>query len=99
MTLYIFSRGENKLKDSPCIGGDLLNIELINSIPGPLMAMTYDGWEWEVIDIDVESGLVRINVSGMPDVKDIVEFKQFTDADGVIHDPDTFYSDYDGGEQ
>ena len=46
-------------------------------------------------DIEVQTGLLRIDVVGKLQVTDIGEVMFFTDEAGVKHDADTFYSDYD----
>lgn len=74
---------------------DLLRMDYINSLPQPFLAtMVGGGWEFEVYDIDVETGLLRLNVMGKLQVSDIAEIRHFTDMEGVRHDPETFYSDY-----
>jgi hypothetical protein len=46
-----------------------------------------------VYDIDVEKGLMRLDVMGKLDITHIVEVAKFTDADGVEHTPDSFYNE------
>jgi hypothetical protein len=70
---------------------DLLNMQYINSLPQPLFAEFYGGSRWPVYDIDVETGLLRIDVVGMLDVEHISKVKTFTDAEGVEHDSESFY--------
>jgi hypothetical protein len=75
---------------------DLLDMDYINSLPQPLFAVDLgNGWLWPVYDIEVETGLFRIDVCGLLEVKHIGGFLKFEDANGVRHDTDTFYSDYD----
>ena len=54
---------------------DLLNMEFINSLPQPLLMQEWgsrgDDWLWPVESIDVQSGIMRIDVCGMLQVKDI----------------------------
>lgn len=74
---------------------DLLRLDYINSLPQPFLAtLIGNGGEWELHDIDVQTGLLRINACGMLDVMEISDVKYFTDLNGVKHDPDTFYSYY-----
>jgi hypothetical protein len=47
-----------------------------------------------VHDIEVQTGLLRIDVCGKLQVKHIGEVIFFRDRDGVEHDAETFYSDY-----
>ena len=74
---------------------DLLNMEFINSLPQPLLMQEWgdsgDDWLWPVETICVQSGLMRIDVCGMLQVKDIGDAKRFKDADGNWHSSDTFY--------
>ena len=74
---------------------DLLRFDYINSLPHPLIAVYRDGWEFPVHDIEVQCGLVRIDVMGKLQVCDIVDFKCLKDDFGVEHDIDTFFVDYE----
>ena len=70
---------------------DKLNMEYINSLPQPFTARLYGGDEWELYDIDVETGLLRIDVCGKAQVMHISDVNLFRDMDGIEHDSDTFY--------
>ena len=70
---------------------DILNMEYINRLPQPFMALMYGGDEWPVYDIDVETGLLRIDVVGKIQLMHIGDVHFFRDIDGVKHDSDTFY--------
>lgn len=70
---------------------DRLDLAFINSLPQPLMARFFGGDEWPVHDIDVETGLIRIDVCGKLQIKDIVEVNYFRDSDGGKHDAYTFF--------
>lgn len=78
---------------------DLLNMAHINSLPQPLFMHEWGSeagkWWWPVHDIDVETGLLRIDVCGKLQAKHISDAKEFRDADGTVHDSETFYSDYE----
>lgn len=74
---------------------DKLNMDYINSLPQPFIAHFYGGSEWPVFDIEVQTGLLRIDVIGMLEVKHISDVKFFRDMDGTEHDADSFYSDYE----
>lgn len=74
---------------------DLLNMAHINSLPQPFIVRLLGGSRWPVYDIDVQTGLFRIDVIGMLEAKHIGDATMFIDADGVEHEPDSFYSDYD----
>ena len=68
--------------------GDRLDINYINSLPQPL----WDG-EWPVYDIDVQSGLYRIDVCGKLQVKNINYCRTMTDNSGVRHKTSDFELD------
>jgi len=78
---------------------DLLDMGHINALPQPLFMHEWgsepDKWWWPVHDIDVETGLLRIDVCGKLQAKHIGDAKEFRDADGVVHASETFYSDYE----
>lgn len=73
---------------------DLLQMDYINSLPQPFIAHLFRGSEWPVYDIEVETGLVRIDVIGLLEIKRISDVKFFRDANGVEHPSYTFYVDY-----
>lgn len=72
---------------------DILNMQHINRLPQPFIAHFFGGGEWPVNDIDVTTGLLRIDVVGLLEVKHIGEVNFFRDANGVKHDSDSFYID------
>ncbi len=74
---------------------DKLRMDYINSLPQPFIARLCGGSEWPVHDIDVETGLIRLDVMGKLDVSHIGNVREFVDADWQTHDPDTFYSDWE----
>lgn len=74
---------------------DLLRIEHINSLPQPFIATFCGGDEWPVYDIDVETGLLRIDVVGKLQCMHICEVMHFIDEAGDKHDTETFYCDYE----
>jgi len=67
---------------------DILDIEYINSLPQPL----WDG-DWPIYDIDVETGLYRIDVCGILEVRHIDQSHSIRDATGTNHYVDDFYLD------
>ncbi len=73
---------------------DLLRMDYINSLPQPFIATFCGGAEWPVNDIDVETGLLMIDVFGKLQCMGIGEVMHFTDADGKNHDTETFYCEY-----
>ena len=74
---------------------DLLDMDRVNNLPQPLIAHFYGGGAWPVIDIDVQTGLLRIDVVGLPDIKHISDVATFVDADGESHDAASFYADFE----
>ena len=78
---------------------DLLRMDHINSLPQPFMVTLWGGDEWPLLDICVETGLLRIDVVGKFQCMDIGDVMNFIDADGVKHDADTFFSDYEEGAE
>jgi len=76
---------------------DLLDMAYINSLSQPFLAQRWgsagDNWWWPVHDIEVQTGLVRIDVMGMLDVTHIGDIARFKDMNGVVHNSDDFYSD------
>jgi hypothetical protein len=74
---------------------DLLRMDYINNLPQPFMVRFLGGHhEWEVCDIEVETGLLRIDVMGKMEVKRFEDVSYFVDMDGIKHDAETFYTDY-----
>jgi len=71
---------------------DLLLMDKINALPQPLYARTGGLDWWPVCDIDVETGLTRIDVCGMLDVLKFGAVIGLRDANGIDHDPDSFYN-------
>lgn len=76
---------------------DLLNMERINQLPQPFVTRLLGDKEflYEIESIDVQTGLLRINVCGLLQVSHISEISSFRDAQGKEHDPETFYADYE----
>lgn len=79
---------------------DLLSMERINALPHPLMIreFSHDMW-WPLIDIDVQTGLHRIDVCGMSQTNEISGCAQIMDGDGNIHSAEIFFSDYEADTQ
>lgn len=73
---------------------DILRMDYINSLPQPFIANLVGKSRWPVHDICVNSALLRIDVCGLLEVKSFGDVIYLEDADGVIHDAETFYSDY-----
>lgn len=73
---------------------DLLNMNAINSLPQPLFCLTGGTW-WPIESIDVETGLMRIDVCGMLDVIHFGAVIRIRDSEGALHDTDDFYVEDD----
>lgn len=75
---------------------DLLNLEHINALPQPfLIRLCGDkDFSWPLEVIDVETGLLKFDVCGLLQNGHIGDVAEFRDASGVVHDAETFYSDY-----
>ncbi|MCQ0168471.1 hypothetical protein DN388_16055 [Pseudomonas sp. S12(2018)] len=69
---------------------DLLNIEKINALPQPIFAWLHGGW-WPVHDIEVQTGMMRIDACGMLDVMCFSDALMIRDDAGQTHDTDDFY--------
>lgn len=71
---------------------DLLNMELINSLPQPLWGSENGkDWWWPIADIDVETGCCRIDVCGKLQAMHITDFRFIRDDAQTMHEPDSFY--------
>lgn len=75
--------------------GDKLRLDHINSLPQPFTGVFIGGDEWPIEDIDVQTGLLRIDVGGKLQVMHIAEVRHFVDANGVAHVAESFYVDYE----
>lgn len=71
---------------------DLLDMAKLNALPQPLYARYFSTW-WPVESIDVETGLMRIDVCGKLDVLLFGGLLGLRDANGVVYDTDDFYMD------
>jgi hypothetical protein len=76
---------------------DTLRLDYINSLPHPL-SVVVGGTAWPLYDICVVTGALRFDVVGLLQHDTIGSVTMFRDADGVEHDPDTFYADYEQQE-
>ncbi|UCV00262.1 hypothetical protein [Acidovorax radicis] len=72
---------------------DMLDMAYINSLPQPFVAIGRDGWGWPVESIDVETGLVRVDVCGLLQAMHVSDFASFRDDAGIGHTAEGFYSD------
>jgi hypothetical protein len=71
---------------------DLLRFDFINSLPHPLYAKLSGTW-WPVYDIEVQTGLLRLDICGKLQVNHIGEVSRFKDADSNEHATDDFYNE------
>lgn len=78
------------------IAGDRLRMDYINSLPQPFLARFCGDKEfWPVNDFEVQCAIMRIDVCGKLQVKSFGEVMEIIDGDGVTHDPETFWSDWE----
>lgn len=90
--LFISSGAPHPQQTMGAAMADILDMEYINSLPQPFMAKLYGTW-WGVECICVQTGLVRLDICGLPQVEHFDEFSCFRDDCGNEHDPDDFYLD------
>lgn len=73
---------------------DLLDMAWINSLPQPLsVTKCSEKWLWPVIDIDVETGLLRIDVVGLSEIWHWSDVSFARDDTGKDYNGYAFYSD------
>lgn len=72
---------------------DRIDLEKINSLEHPLIARMYGGDRWPVHDIDVETGLIRIDVCGKLQTKNFAEVSHLYEANNKPHVAHKFYVD------
>jgi hypothetical protein len=78
--------------------GDVLRMDYINSLPQPFLArFCGDKDFWPVNDLEVGTGLMRIDVCGKLQVKEFSEVLEIRDGNSNSHNPETFYTDYEAG--
>lgn len=70
---------------------DLLDMDKINSLPLDLIGTFTGQSTWPIYDIDVETGLLRIDVCGKLQIMHFGELMLITDGNGQEHNPDDFY--------
>lgn len=75
-------------------GNDLLDMDYINSLPQPLW-----DWDWPVYDIDVQTGLYRIDVCGLLEIRHIDRCITMKDCTGKTHYTGDFYTDPESWEE
>lgn len=72
---------------------DILDIGYINSLPQPFVGIELDGSEWDVVDLEVVTGWVRIDVMGAFQIVDIAQFRSFRDGECVERSASAFFID------
>lgn len=72
---------------------DKLDFDWINSL-GQLYANIFGTW-WPVHDIEVQTCLMRIDVCGLLEVRDLHDARGFKNDDGDEFQVDDFYLDSD----
>lgn len=71
---------------------DLLDMDYINSLPQDIWCRYLGGW-WPLYRIDVETGLLNIDVCGKLDALHIDDIMEFRDGSGKLHSTFDFYAD------
>lgn len=72
---------------------DLLLMDKINALPQPLLVrICGNGW-WPLYDVDVETGLIRLDIHGKLEVSHFGEVTAICDETGREHEPDDFYNE------
>lgn len=72
--------------------GDLLRMDFINGLPPPLFAYVSGSW-WPIHDIDVQTGLLRMDIVGLLQAESFGSVLRVKDANGVEYDSDVFYNE------
>ena len=72
---------------------DLLKLDALNALPQPLFGQFCGGDKWHIFDIEAQTGLLKINVAGMTEIRRFSELMSIIDADNHEHDPDDFYEE------
>ncbi len=71
---------------------DRLRLDYINNLPQPFLIRTWGSRvQWPLEYIDAETGMLKFDVCGKLQNGHIDDVAEFIDAEGVSHDPDTFY--------
>lgn len=73
--------------------GDLLKMKEFNALPSPVTARMMGGGEHWIESLCVQTGCMRLDVSGQIDLSEFVMVKTLIDADGNEHNPDDFWLD------
>lgn len=75
---------------------DFLRMDYINSLPQPLIARFCGGKEWwPIYDIGCDVPWVRIDVCGLLERREFSEVMEIKDGEGHLHDPETFWTDFE----
>lgn len=88
------TRVQSEAKASNNKPGDLLDMDWINSLPQPLFVTKYSrDYLWPVIDIEVQTGLLRIDVVGLSETWHWGDVWLVQDGAGREYEGYAFYSD------
>ena len=72
---------------------DIIDLGKFNSLPSPVTARILSGAEYWIETLDVQTGLMKIDVCGQVDLTSFAEVLMLIDADGIEHNPDDFWMD------
>ncbi len=73
--------------------GDILKLKEFNALPSPVTARMCGGGEYWIESLCVQTGFMRLDVSGQIDHSEFSMVKILIDSDGVEHEPDDFWID------
>ncbi len=93
-----WSRGK-PAEPQEVLPGDKIDIVKFNALPGPVTARLCGGAEWWIETLCVQTALMRVDVCGQTDRHCFSEVMALIDADGIEHDPETFWTDYVESEE
>ena len=68
-------------------------MEKFNSLPSPVTAVLCGGGGYWIETLCVQTGLMRLDVSGKVDHRHFSEVMKLVDIDGGKHNPDDFWLD------
>ena len=89
--------GTSKRSETPIdVGrksGDLIDMAKFNALPSPVTARLCGGGEYWIETLCVQTGCMRLDVSGQIDLSHFAEVMVLIDIDGEEYEPDDFWFD------
>lgn len=71
--------------------GDIINGVKFNALSSPVTAKIAGGGEWWIESLDVQTGLMRLDICGQIDLCHFCEVIELIDYNGNKYDPDDFW--------